>query len=259
MRKRIFCTGVFLALFPLFVCADSRLPIKQVRYSDGDNYVASLLVPVLDPYKAPIVIFNYHEDVDRSKTLKVKREVQDYQKFMDAFYQMGIVTLVPHRRDIDLGAVRAAIRYARQMPYGDKRRIYLMGYSEAALLSLLGALDAPRLRGLILITPRSIHETGALSLPEVARKLPKLKTPTLLIVGTGLESGVVHLGRTFHRLFSQAKKPLTYREYNEVEKWFSDPNSLFMEDVKTFIYDDLYEGIEYEDPKPSTPVRIDTV
>ncbi len=257
--SRFFSYFAFLFIFLTSVArADSLLPIKEVTYSYGENHKAWMLLPSVNVDVAPIIIFNYHEDVDRSKTVRIRREVQDFYRFMDQFYQWGAITIVPQRRDIDLDAIVSAIRYARNLKYGDKNRIYVIGYSEAALLSLLAVSQFPSVKGLVMVTPRNIHESGAFSLPQVMRAMPKIRVPILEISSRGLESGVVHLGHVYREAFTQQKKNLIYKEYDEIERWFWNPENDFMYDIKSFVLDDYFDDIPVKPEnslgKPLKPV-----
>jgi len=248
MRYHLFILVTLITFIPSFLDADSRNSVREIHYSYGENHKALLMLPESDLSVAPIIIFNYHEDVDRSKFVRVRRDVQDFYPFMDKFRFWGAITIVPMRRDIDLDAITSAIRFARSMKYGDKSRIYVIGYSEAAMLSLLSVSYFPYIKGLVMITPRNIHETGAYSLPEVMRKMPRIKTKILEITSGGLDSGIVHLSQVYKAMFTQQRKDLTYREYNEIERWFWNPENEFMTDIKAFIYNDFYKDVPKEAP-----------
>lgn len=249
------CCACFCISFFIFTQSLQAIPLDQVQdvsYSFIENFRAKLMVPTWNADFAPIVILNYHEDYEKMHTAKLAGYVRDIVETMAVLEQAGAITLVPMRKGISVNALRGAVAYAKRMPYGDKTRIYMMGVSEGALLSALATSYHPELRGLVLVTPRSIHDTGAFSLSELIRRAPKIKVPALSFLGLQFSAHDIRQGELVNEILQQNGIKIKIKLYDEIEKWFFNPENLYMQDIKDFIFNDYYENIEDDENAPET-------
>lgn len=92
----------------------------------------------------------------------------------------------------------------------DPLRVYLMGFSQGAIMSLAVALTSPeKVAGVVAMSGRVLPETAPhIAAPEALRDLP-------IFVAHGTEDQVlpIHHGRAARELLQRLPVALTYREY----------------------------------------------
>ena len=234
----VFCL-VYFFLFSFSICAETK-PVP-VRYSYFGNFSALELVPE-EAQNAPVVIYLYDEFYDRFGRGRSTQQGYDPFSFLRTFEEWGFISIMPNKPARKLNGIKAAIRYAQKHPQADPGSIFIVGCSEASFLSLFTGPLLNQTHGLILINPKSIHDTGYLSFPGFRRVVSQIKVPVLHLVSTEIKKVDIHTGRTIYKGLKDFGISVDYQEYPVNHRWFWTPKKTFMGRIKTFIDEKL--GVE---------------
>ncbi len=175
-----------LATTLAFLVVQNTLSATEIiRYTGGGNFQAMLSVP---PHSAgqrlPVIIYSYAEVLDWRGEALSAQDGYDLTVFLRTFNQWGCIGIIPRERYRKLNAVLGAIRYAEtQLPEADPSQIYLIGFSDGALLSLIAANMMPGIRSIAVISPNSPHSKGQFSIPYALRHVAPNYPPVLVIIG----------------------------------------------------------------------------
>lgn len=209
-------------------------PIEPITYSYFENFNGMLLLPD-GPPPYPAIIYSYDEFYELAGIGGAMKQGYDLAPIIRTFQSWGFAVLVPERRHHNPKSVKGAIRYLQAHKDIDSRAISLVGVSEGGFLSLLGCKDEKDLAALILLAPKSIHDTGSFSIVGLHRMMPRFSTPTLMLVGNEAPNSDVMSGRSLRKVLVMANKELEYKEYYVNKRWFWNSSNRFMDDIKRFI------------------------
>lgn len=132
-----------------------------------------------------------------------------YAWFEIQFTPQGLV-INPEQAEASRQVLLRFIREAVQAYQCDPQRVYLMGFSQGAIMSASIALTEPELiAGAVLMSGRILPEIKPLIVP--AERLAKL--PIMVVHGIVDQVLPIHYGRASRDLLTELGLPLTYREY----------------------------------------------
>lgn len=236
------------SLFLIWMCLSGCVfsaTIKEIKYSCGGNFKALVLYPDKLSAKMPVIIYNYHEDLDRGNQFRVYQNAHDVTLFMKVFASWGAICVVPMDRFHQTNAIRGAIRYVKSLPRADANNIHVIGISEGGFMSLLAVQPGDGVKSLTLLMPRSIHNTGALSFPGLMHAMPKIKIPIMIMLANQSADRSVKSSRLINTVLEQQRKQVTLVEYSEIDRWFWKPQKEYMQKI--------YETILYKETKNDLP------
>ncbi|MBT5953513.1 hypothetical protein HOG98_02215 [bacterium] len=225
-RKRIIEKG--------FDEPEKKYDIRIVPYSYSGNYKAVVYIP-RKLKNLPVVIYSYDQFLDLAGRELALKKGYDLEAFLKAFGEWDMICIIPLERNHKLNAVKGAIEYATSLEQANKDDIHMVGVSEGAFLSLLSLDSFPGVKTVTIISPHMIHYTGRLSLPELARKIGKIKADVMLMIGQRENTWKITISEIILSLFQQKGKHVRVKIFDKRKKWFWNPEHEFMSDIYEFI------------------------
>ncbi len=211
-----------------------KTDVKTIHYHYSGNFKGWLSTPDT-PGPWPVIIYNYDEYWDWAKEDRAVERGYDIKAFMKTFKNWGFACIVPIERYRKLNALKGAIDYSRKNLPIDVNRIYIIGISEGAFLSLLAPEDNLPVSKIIMISPHTFYKSGKLSIADSIRHHPPIKQPILCMIGG--RNKTWSLSQTY-KTYLDLKNlgfNITLKEYEEKQPWFWDHEHHFMADIYEFI------------------------
>ncbi len=154
----------------------------------------------------------------------------------DALAEAGFVGLSPVRRQSgsfrgDLDDIDVGLRYGQGLPYVDRQRVGLMGFSRGGLLTVIAATERAELRAVVVMAAVGSVSRGPLA--RIRNNLKAISAPVLLLVAgndTGSRSSrgmnMVQGNRELARALKAAGREVKAIEY---PPYGTDGHAMFFE------------------------------
>lgn len=208
--------------------------VKEVWYTHFENYRALVAFPS-GKGKRAVVIYNYDEIYERAGYVRSVELGYDPVLFLRYLARQGVIAIMPLYRHRQVNAVTGAIQYAKTLPQADERRIFIMGHSEGATLSLLALKDEKNIAGVIILSPATIHDWGNLSVNQLEEILSGKRIPMLYLLAGRDKIRYLLAASDIYHVLRKTNQPVDFKRFPFSRDWFWEPDHFFMDNVLSFI------------------------
>jgi dienelactone hydrolase len=239
-----------LTIMVLFASRPVLAETAWVSFKAGDDTVRALIARPAGKGPHAAVIYNHGTIVRTEGYDDASERGYDTSSYVQALADAGFIGLAPIRGHLvtanyataisgGVETVKGAIKFLAGRADVDGSRIGAIGFSEGGLVTLWSAIEAAKLRAVVLMSPASMRGAGDKQLKTAARKhhLRRLTMPIFLTVGDDDYRSIRRV--TARRLIPNMEdlgKTFTYKtDYPGDHKWFWDVQPDHFSDVKAFL------------------------
>ena len=163
-------------LFGWLVC-ETAFAAERVTFQSGGILLTGYLCKPGGTGPFPLVVYNHGGGGGKIGGAP--------EETCDALAEAGFVGLSPVRRQSgsfrgDLDDIYAGLRYGQGLPYVDRQRIGLMGFSRGGLLTVIAATERADFRAVVVMAAVGSVNRGPLA--RIRSNLKSISAPVLLLV-----------------------------------------------------------------------------
>jgi hypothetical protein len=166
-----------------------------------------------------------------TQSKKIGYDITEFQK---EFNNWKVNSLIPLNNKNYFNSIKTAIQYFSKKE--SIEHIYVIATEDQAFLSMLAAINQPKVSGLILINPTPVYDKGTFSLDHLKKSLPDINIPTLYFFSYRFTNHSVIKSKQILRELKKSNKNISEYILYKKPNWFWNSRNFYMNEIHHFIF-----------------------